>query len=70
MFNPYVSDHAAALRPSAGKNAPGPGPAILSRLNQLDSDDLLILLLIYLIARQEEEHGIWPFVAMGLYLML
>ncbi len=68
MFNPYVSAPGSALRPVSG-SGPGPGSAILGRLNRLDSDDLLILLLIYLVLRQEDQ-GIWPFVAMGLYLML
>ena len=72
MFNPYLSAHESALRPARGSGETGNGPlqGILRRLGRLDSDDLLLLLLIYLLARKEDEDGIWPLVALGLYLML
>lgn len=36
----------------------------------MDSDDLLILLLVYLLVKEGEQDGIWPLVAAMLYLML
>ena len=69
MFNPYLSSHESALHPVPGRNA-GPLQGLARRLGNLDSDDLLLLLLIYLLARKEDADGIWPLVAVALYLML
>ena len=71
MFNPYVSEPAQALRPVPRRNAPGGLlEGLMGRLRNLDSDDLLILLLVYLVSREGEEDGIWPLVAVLIYLML
>lgn len=72
MFNPYVSQPAEALRPVQHRGTPSGGllDGLLGRLSRLDSDDLLILLLVYLLCRDGEEDGIWPLVAALLYLLL
>ena len=68
MFNPYVSRPEDALRPV---RRPPPGPeGLLDRLGRLERDDLLILVLIYLLAKEGEPERIWPLVAVMLYLLL
>lgn len=69
MFNPYVGAAAQFIRPVKGAESHGLG-SILSKLGNLDSDDLLILLLVYLLAKEGDQDGIWPLVAAMLYLIL
>lgn len=69
MFNPYVGDPARCIRPVRGEKGGGL-EGILGRLGRMDSDDLLILLLVYLLVKEGEQDGIWPLVAAMLYLML
>lgn len=73
MFNPYVGGVSQSLRPVEGRGPEKGGlGGILSRLGNLDSGDLLLLLLIYLLVREQEDghEKIWPLVAAALYLML
>ncbi len=69
MFNLYVEEPHHALQPVPERQS-GPLDGILGRLGKLDRDDLLILLLIYLISREGEEDSIWPLAAALLYLIL
>ena len=68
MFNPYVEEPERALQPVPGKK--GLLDGLLGRLSRLDTDDLLILLLVYLITKEGEEDSVWPLAAALLYLML
>lgn len=74
MFNPYVGSAAQSIRPAAGKQASGGLGAglgsILSKLGNIDTDDLLMLLLVYLLVKEGEADGVWPLVAAMLYLIL
>lgn len=71
MFNPYISSAGQSLRLITGKGSTGSGlDGILRKLGNLDSDDLLILLLIYLLAKEGEQDGVWALVAAMLYLIL
>lgn len=68
MFNPYIGATEQSLRPSRGG---GLLNGLLSKLKKLDSDDLLILLLIFLLSKRDGEEGdMWPLVAVAIYLML
>ena len=68
MFNPYVSSPAQRL---LKKKSGGFLGGLLSKLGRLDSDDLLILLLIYLLSKKDGEEGdLWPLAAVAIYLML
>lgn len=68
MFNPYVSAPEQSLRPAKGG---GLLSGILSKLKKLDHDDLLILVLIYLLSKRDGEEGdLWPLAAVAIYLML
>ena len=69
MFNPYVSTPEQSLRP-VREPSKGPLDGILGRLGRLETDDLLILALVYLLAREDEQDRIWPLVAALIYLML
>ena len=69
MFNPYVGEPAQCIHPVKWEKRSGLD-GILERLGRLDSDDLLILLLVYLLAKEGDQDGIWPLVAAMLYLML
>ena len=69
MFNPYVGSAAQWIRTVTGKGAGSLG-GILSKLKQIDNDDLLILLLIYLLIKEGDQDGIWPLVAAMLYLLM
>lgn len=66
MFNPYLAPPESALQPVKGGGLGG----ILRRLETLDADDLVILLLLYLLAKDGEGDGIWPLAAVMLYLLL
>lgn len=73
MFNPYVeqSEPYPLSAPSGVEGKPSrQTEGLLGRLGRLDSDDLLILLLIFLLAREGEGDALWPLVAAALYLML
>jgi hypothetical protein len=77
MFNPYVGPVEQSLRQTKPpKPAPGPPEksqslgAVLDRLSSLDRDDVLIALLIFLLARDQETDSLWPMVAAGIYLLL
>lgn len=68
MFNPYVASPAESLRKSKGGGLLG---GLLGKLKRLDSDDLLILLLIFLLSKKDGEEGdLWPLAAVAIYLML
>lgn len=70
MFNPYVGSLPQTLRPVPQKASGGNGlGAIFSKLGDLDRDDLLMLLLIYLLVKEGDQDGIWPLVAAALYLL-
>jgi hypothetical protein len=84
MFNPYVAPVTESLRPLAPPKEKPERPeraerppeksqglgAILGRLGQLDSDDMLIALLIFLLARDQEPDSLGPMVAAGIYLLM
>ena len=70
MFNPYVTGIQTALRPARQQKKDGGLETLLSRLGQLDNDDLIILLLVFLLARQGDPEGFWPLAAALLYLIL
>lgn len=70
MFNPYVTGIQAALRPAGQQKQELGLNTLLGRLGQLDNDDLIILLLVFLLARQGDTEGFWPLAAALLYLIL
>lgn len=77
MFNPYAGQPEEVLRPvpqSAGPERPPEKPKVmeglLERLGRLDRDDLLLLVLVFLLAKDGEGDVLWPLAAAALYLML
>lgn len=68
MFNPYVSSPEQSLRQKKSSGFLG---GLLGKLKHLDSDDLLILLLIFLLSKKDGEEGdLWPLAAVVIYFML
>ena len=70
MFNPYVSEIQGALRPVRRKKTDLGLGNLMERLSHLDNDDLIILLLVFLLARQGDQDSFWPLAAALLYLIL
>ncbi len=70
MYNPFFQDPAQMLeqnKKSKGQNSMG---GFMERLRGLDRDDLLILLLIFLLFQDENQDNIWPLLAALVYCML
>lgn len=68
MFNPYVSSPEQSLRQKKSSGLLG---GLLGKLKHLDSDDLLILLLIFLLSKKDGEEGdLWPLAAVVIYFLL
>lgn len=67
MFNPYVGSVSQSLHKPSEKTGGGVG-GILGKIGELDRDDLLMLLLIFLLVKEGEQDGLWPMVAAMLYL--
>ena len=70
MFNPYVSEVQRALRPARQQKQDLGLGKLMERLGHLDNDDLIILLLVFLLARQGDRDSFWPLAAALLYLIL
>lgn len=68
MFNPYLSSPHAMLEPMPAP--PGREDGLLERLSNLDNDDLLLLLIIFLLMKDGKQGSIWPMAAALIYLML
>ena len=64
MFNPYFE----ASSPPA--KSPALTSGLLEKLSKLDRDDLLILCLVFLLAKKSSKDDIWPLVAVALYCFL
>lgn len=67
MFNPYIEPNIP--EPTAKKNQSAMG-GIFDKLKSLDQDDLLMLALIFILARKNSKEDIWPLVAVIIYCML
>lgn len=75
MFNPYIPGIRPELQPlppAGPPPGPGSGPldGVLERLSHLERDDILIGLLVYLLAKDQEGDNLWPLLAAALYLFL
>jgi hypothetical protein len=70
MFNPYLSAPSQALaRIPPRKEKDGP-LRLLERLKKLDSDDLLLMLIIYLLMKEPDKDELWPLLAALVYCIL
>ena len=67
MFNPYFEP---CLQENSTEHTPSPSGGILDKLKTLDKDDLLMLGLIFVLARRNTKDEIWPLVAVMLYCLL
>ena len=78
MFNPYIGGMPEPIRPVERPHPAEPPqerpPELLSgllgHLGKLDRDDLMMLALIYLLARENPEDRICPLAAIILYCLL
>lgn len=70
MFNPYVMDVSGALEPAPARHGKDPLRGMMDRLGRMDSDDLLLMLIIYLLVKDGNSDSIWPMIAALIYLML
>jgi hypothetical protein len=70
MFNPYLAAPSQALEqipPHKKKDGPLRLP---ERLKKLDSDDLLLMLIIYLLMKEPDKDELWPLLAALAYCIL
>lgn len=70
VFNPYLMSLGSVLQPVSASGSKDPMGAIFSRLRKLDSDDLILLLIIFLLVKDGDRDNLWPMVAALLYLIL
>lgn len=68
MYNPYLNTTKQMLEPVNGTRDITGG--ILRKLHQLDSDDILIMLIVYLVMRDGKKDDIWPLLAALMYCFL
>lgn len=62
MFNPYFE--------SPSPQQPSVTGGLKEKLSKLDGDDLLILCLVFILARRTSKDDIWPMIAVALYCFL
>ena len=62
MFNPYFETPAPQPPSKAG--------GLQEKLSKLDSDDLLMLALVFILARKSNKDDMWPLIAVALYCFL
>lgn len=71
MYNPYLHEPSQALEQNRHKDT---GKNLLSgfseRFGGLDSDDILILLIICLLISGGKQEKLWPLVAVLIYCIL
>lgn len=70
MFNPYLSSLTSALQQVPIQRDKDLLGGLLSRLRSLDSDDLILLLILYLLVKDGKDGSLWPMAAVVLYLIL
>lgn len=70
MYNPYFHEPIKMLERKTDGGFSAPLHSITNRIQQLDSDDLLLLLLIFLLFRDGERDYLWPLLAVLVYCML
>lgn len=68
MFNPYISEPAQALEPISKRQEPLGG--FLNQIRQLDGDDLLVMLILYLLLRDGKQDELWPLLGALMYCIL
>lgn len=68
MFNPYLNRPTQMLEPVTGKQDLLGG--IMKRFRELDSDDLLLMLIVYLVMKDGKRDDVWPLLAALLYCIL
>jgi hypothetical protein len=67
MFNPYLNTPSQALEQIPHRKT---GSQLLRRLQKLDSDDLLLMLIIYFLMKEPDRDDLWPLLAALAYCML
>lgn len=70
MYNPYFHEPSQMLRQKDTGTMNQPLDGLLKRIGHLDSDDLLVLLLIFILFRDGKKDGIWPLLAALVYCIL
>ncbi len=68
MYNPYLHSPEQMLEPVREQKSPLEG--IIRKLRQLDTDDLLVLLLIYLLIQDGRKDDLWPLLGALIYCIL
>jgi hypothetical protein len=70
MFNPYLATPRQALEQIPPRKAAEGHQRLLERLRKLDSDDLLLMLMIYFLMKEPNKDELWPLLAALLYCIL
>lgn len=70
MYNPFFQEPAQMLEKKEVSVGQNPMDGFVNRLRELDRDDLLILLLIFLLFRDGNQDNLWPLLAALVYCML
>ena len=73
MYNPFLSPIETAVQPIPHKGGKPSQPLqnrIAGRLRNLDNDDLIIMLILYLLLRRSHQDRTIPILAVLLYCML
>ncbi len=71
LYNPYLGPVGEMLEPVRGNSGRSdPLGGILKGLSRLDGDDILLMMIIYLVLRDGEKENLWPLLGALLYCML
>lgn len=68
MYNPYLNTTKQMLEPVRERK--GLMEGLVTKLRRLDEDDLLLMLIVYLVVRNGDRDDVWPLLAALVYCIL
>ena len=69
IYNPYFSAPGEVLQPVAPQT-PGPLDGLLGRLKRLEGEDILLILLLVLLLKNDQDRRLLPLIGALVYLLL
>ena len=69
IYNPYFSSTEEALRPISPQNS-GILDGILDRLKSLEGEDILLILLLVVLLKNDQDRQLLPLIGALVYLLL